>query len=153
MALFSPLRWGLRRWLSHLQFAADTMFFYSGNENSFIILSHILGFSRRCWGLKLTRANVKFWELTVIKINFADGRTWVDYKVGSFPSSYLGLPLGGNLRAISFWDAPLKKIRKRLVSWKKSLFSKARRLTLIRCCGIPIYYFSLFSMLLLQFAK
>lgn len=47
----------------------------------------------------------------------------IGYEVGSFPSSYLGLPLGGNSRATSFWDPISEKIRKRIASWKKGFFS------------------------------
>lgn len=37
-----------------------------------------------------------------------------DCEVGSFSSSYLGLPLSGNPRALTFWDLICEKIRKRL---------------------------------------
>lgn len=54
-----------------------------------------------------------------------------DYEVGFFPSSYLRLTLGGNPRALTFWDLVSKKIHKRLAMWKKRFFSKASKLILI----------------------
>lgn len=72
---------------------------------------------------------------------------WVRGRILSFFD--LGLPLEGNARAISFWDTPIEKIRKRLASWKKRFFSKAGRLMLIRLMlsETPIYYLSLFCAL------
>ena len=62
--------------------------------------------------------------------------------MGSFPSSYLGLSLGGNLRFVSFWNPTCDKICKRLEVWKKGFFLKAGRLTLIKSVlsGILVYY-------------
>ncbi|XP_050941567.1 uncharacterized protein LOC127149742 [Cucumis melo] len=67
--------------------------------------------------------------------------------VSSLQTNYLGLPLGGNQRAVSLWDLVCEKICKRLAPWKKGSFSKGGRLTLIRSVlsGIPVYYFSLFK--------
>lgn len=53
-------------------------------------------------------------------------------KVGSFPTSYIGLPLGGNLRAALFWNPIFEKIWKSLVVLMKGFFSKVGRVTLIR---------------------
>ena len=47
-----------------------------------------------------------------------------DCEVGSFCSLYLGLPLGNNPRAMSFWELVCEKIRKRLARWMKGFFSQ-----------------------------
>lgn len=72
-------------------------------------------------------------------------------EVGYFPSLYLGLPLGNNSRAMSFWGLVCEKVCKRLTKWKKGFFSKVGRLTMIRSVTsrIPCY----FSECLVRFVK
>lgn len=40
--------------------------------------------------------------------------------VGSWPLTYLGLPLGGNPKAASFWNPVIERTEKRWESWKKA---------------------------------
>ena len=65
--------------------------------------------------------------------------------VGSLPTSYLGLPLGANHKALGVWDSVEERFRKRLASWKIQYISMGGRLTLIRSIlsSLPIYYLSL----------
>ena len=67
-------------------------------------------------------------------------------KVGSLPTTYLGLPLGAKHKALSVWDSVEERFRKRLVSWKLQYISKGGRATLIRSSlsSLPIYHLSLF---------
>ena len=69
--------------------------------------------------------------------------------IGSLPSSYLGLPLGANHKALGVWDTVEDRFRKRLASWKSQYISKDGRLTLIQSTlsSLPIYCLSLFRML------
>ena len=62
---------------------------------------------------------------------------------------YLGVPLGGNPRSVSFWDPVVEKIPKRLGNWKGAYFSLGSQITLIQAClsSIPLYYLSLFRIL------
>ncbi|RVW76760.1 hypothetical protein CK203_050518 [Vitis vinifera] len=53
-------------------------------------------------------------------------------KVGSLPSSYLGLPLGASFKFVAAWDGVEKRFRKRLAMWKIQYISKEGRLTLIQ---------------------
>lgn len=110
--------------LSHLQFTDDTIFFCSGKEDSFLILNHILKFFEALSGLKINRD-----KCHLLGLNCEEGklRRWaslVGCKVGVFPSSYLGLPLGHNPKSLSVWNPVIEKVRKRLASWKRSFFSK-----------------------------
>uniref|UniRef100_A0A9I9DL06 Exocyst complex component SEC6 n=1 Tax=Cucumis melo TaxID=3656 RepID=A0A9I9DL06_CUCME len=70
-------------------------------------------------------------------------KRWADvsgFKVGSFSSSYLGLPLNGNPRSLFFWNLIFEKIRKRLASCAKgspnvvadALSRKANLLTILK---------------------
>ena len=68
--------------------------------------------------------------------------------IGSFPSSYLGLPLGAPRKAIGVWDSVEERFRKRMASWKMQYISKGGRITLIRSflSNLPIYHLPLFHM-------
>ena len=67
-------------------------------------------------------------------------------KIGSLPTTYLGLPLGAKHKAQSVWDSVEERFRKRLASWKLQYISKGGRATLIRSSlsSLPIYHLSLF---------
>ena len=43
----------------------------------------------------------------------------LDCKVGTRPSSYLGLPLGAPHNSIAVWDGIVERFRKRLTLWKR----------------------------------
>lgn len=60
---------------------------------------------------------------------------------------YLGLPLGGNPKSISFWDPVLDRVSRRLDGWKQVFFSLGGRITLIQSCllYIPSYFLSIFK--------
>ncbi|RVW20278.1 La-related protein 6B [Vitis vinifera] len=53
-------------------------------------------------------------------------------RVGSLPSSFLGLPLGAPNKAISMWDGVEERVRRRLALWKPQYISKGRKITLIK---------------------
>ena len=47
-------------------------------------------------------------------------------KVGSLPSTYLGLPLGAPHKSVAVWDGVEERMRKRLALWKMQFISKGR---------------------------
>ena len=67
-------------------------------------------------------------------------------QVLQWPLTYLGIPLGGNPQALSFWDPVVCKISKRLDCWKYAYFSLGGRITLIQSClsSIPLSFLSFF---------
>ena len=69
-------------------------------------------------------------------------------KIGSFPMSFLGLPLSAKHKNLGVWDSIEGRFRKRLASWKVQYISKGDRITLIRSIlsSFPICYLSLFRM-------
>ena len=52
--------------------------------------------------------------------------------IGSFPTSYLGLPLGAKHKAHGVWDSIEERYLKWLAAWKTRYISKGGRITLIR---------------------
>jgi len=57
------------------------------------------------------------------------------------PVVYLGVPLGANMQKAFSWQRIIKKIRKRLSSWKSSRLPRAGRVALIKIVlnSLPIY--------------
>ncbi|CAN4115232.1 unnamed protein product [Withania somnifera] len=51
--------------------------------------------------------------------------------IGSFPSTYLGLPLGAKYKSNEIWTEVIEKFVKRLATWKMQYLSFGGRLTLI----------------------
>ena len=67
-------------------------------------------------------------------------------KLGSLPSTYLGLPLGAPYNSRRVWEGVEERFQKRLALWKKQYLSKGGRWTLIKSAlsNLPICFMSLF---------
>ncbi|RVW35045.1 hypothetical protein CK203_079833 [Vitis vinifera] len=105
--------------VSLLQFADDTIFFSKASLDFLQNLKIIL---------------LVFGQVSGLKINLEK-------------STISGLPLGGNLKTIGFWDPVVERISRRLDGWKKAYLSLGGRITLIQSClsHIPSYFLSLFK--------
>nr|GFB68234.1 RNA-directed DNA polymerase, eukaryota, reverse transcriptase zinc-binding domain protein [Tanacetum cinerariifolium] len=53
-------------------------------------------------------------------------------EAGSFPFSYLGLPIGSNMSRIANWQILIDRFKARLSGWKANILSIGGRLTLIK---------------------
>ena len=71
-----------------------------------------------------------------------------DCKMGSLPSSYLGLPLGAPFKSMSTWDGVEEMFCKRMAMWKRQYISKGGRITLSRSTlsSLAISFMSLLCM-------
>ncbi|XP_026434772.1 uncharacterized protein LOC113332450 [Papaver somniferum] len=67
-------------------------------------------------------------------------------KYASFPSIYLGLPLGDKVGGIQKWGNTLEINGKRITSWNGKTIARGGKLTLIKSilASLPIYYLSIF---------
>ncbi|KAK2395676.1 hypothetical protein QL285_057389 [Trifolium repens] len=68
-------------------------------------------------------------------------------KVGKIPFLYLGLPIGGDLRRLGFWNPVLVRIRSRLSGWGSRFLSFGGRLALLKSVltSLPVYAISFFK--------
>lgn len=68
-------------------------------------------------------------------------------KIGSLPSSYLGLPLGAKFKSKEVWNPVIERITLRLDSWKAKLLLNGSRSTLLKIvlASIPNYFLPLFT--------
>ena len=69
-------------------------------------------------------------------------------RVGTLPSTYLGLPLSLGQNSSRAWEGIEDKFKRRLSAWKRQYISKGGRLTLINSTlsNLPMYLLSLFRM-------
>ena len=67
-------------------------------------------------------------------------------KVGSLPSTYLGLPLGAPFKFVHAWEVVKERFQRKLALWKRQYLSKRGRLILLKSTlsSPPIYFMSLF---------
>lgn len=63
-------------------------------------------------------------------------------EVGRWPIKYLGMPLSGNPKSVSFLDLVVEKVSKKLAWWKRLYISLSGRITLIKAsmANILVYY-------------
>lgn len=52
-------------------------------------------------------------------------------RIGSLPTTYLGLPLGTGDKSLSIWDNIEERQCKRIVLWKRSFISKGEGIIMI----------------------
>ena len=105
--------------VSHLQFANDTIFFSKAYMEELQNLKLIMLVFEKLSGLKINLD-----KSTLSKINISQGliislASMLEQKVLDWPWTYLGLPLGGNAKAIVFWDPMIDKVLRRLDGWKR----------------------------------
>jgi len=44
-------------------------------------------------------------------------------EIGTLPTTYLGMPLGGNSNSVDIWNGVLEKCEKKLARWKTQYMS------------------------------
>ncbi|KAD3068242.1 hypothetical protein E3N88_36122 [Mikania micrantha] len=115
-------------------------------------LTNILNLTRilRCFNLS-SGLKINFKKSFLYGIGIEQGSATslarvIRCKVGSFPFTYLGVPVGQNMNLVKNWNIVLEKISNRLSSWKQNSLSFGGRITLAKSIlsSIPLYYMSLF---------
>jgi len=68
-------------------------------------------------------------------------------KVGSLPFVYLGMPVGGSARRLTFWEPLLNRIKSRLSLWNSKYLSFGGRLVLLKyvLSSLHVYALSFFK--------
>ena len=116
--------------VSHLLFVDDTLVFCEDSQDQMMYLCWALMWFEAISGLRI---NLKKSELILVGCveNVKDLVAELGCKVGSLPSSYLGLSLGAPFKSVAAWDGVEERIQKRLIMWKRQYISKGGRITLI----------------------
>jgi len=102
-----------------------------------------------------------FEDISGVKVNFNKSmltgvnvpNSWLreatsvmNYRTGSIPFVYLGLPIGGDLRKLSFWKPVIDHIVSWFSSWNNKFLSFDGRLVLLKyvLSSLPVYFISFF---------
>ena len=89
--------------VSHLLFVDDTLVFYGASKKQLLYLSWIL-----MWFEVMSRLRINLDKSELIPVGGVENAEALavdlGYKVGSLPSTYLGLPLGAPHRSVAVWD-------------------------------------------------
>lgn len=146
-------RFRIRRdgvWISHLQFADDTICFCFINDlvEQVTHLKYILKIYEMILSLKV---NLSKSSLAGIRVEVGDVCRYAHLlgcRVEQWPLKYLGMLLRGGKKSGVFWDLDVERVNKKLSSCKKSYISLGGKITLIKStlANIPVYYMSLFKM-------
>lgn len=133
--------------VSHLQFADDTLLLGHKSWANVRALRATLIMFELLSGLK-----VNFNKSLLVGINISE--SWLSEaasvlgcKVGKIPFLYLGLPIGGNPRRLSFWEPVVHRIKSRLSGWNSRFLSFGGRLILLKAVltSLPVYALSFFK--------
>lgn len=147
MGMIQGVYVGEKLYVSHLQFADDTIFFLENSDKSVRGIKIILVLFQIITGLKVN-FNKSF--IYTSDRNAREALPWakiLECLVGSFPFEYLGAPIGSNSSKKKHWVPLTKKVRTKLAMWKSTVLSKAGRLVLIKAVldSLPTYWLGMFK--------
>ncbi|MCI00018.1 LINE-1 reverse transcriptase like, partial [Trifolium medium] len=117
--------------LSHLQFADDTLIIGKKSWSNIFAMKAILQLFELTSGLKVNFHKSELMGINVQPQWLKDAAETLNCKVGSFPTKYLGLPIGGDPRKNRTWEPVINSLRKKLSSWKCRSLSMGGRLVLL----------------------
>ncbi|GAU38426.1 hypothetical protein TSUD_396060 [Trifolium subterraneum] len=130
-----------------LQFADGTLLMGTKSWANVRALRAVLVLFETMSGLK-----VNFNKTMLVGVNIPD--SWLGEaasalgcRVGKIPFLYLGLPIGGDPRRLSFWEPVLSRLKKCLSGWKSRFLSFGGRLVLLKSVltSLPVYALSFFK--------
>jgi len=131
--------------VSHLLYADDTLLFCGADRSQVIKLNLILHIFEAVSGLHTNMSKSMIYPVNSVQ-NLVELAGIMCCNIGSFPTTYLGLPLGANFKANEIWSGIIEKFEKRLATWQMQYLSFGGRVTLINSVmdSIPTYHMSLF---------
>ncbi|XP_039056623.1 uncharacterized protein LOC120199656 [Hibiscus syriacus] len=118
--------------LSHLQFADDLIIFCQASLSQIKNVKRVLRIFSIMTGLHLNLAKSKLLGINVEEEVLTEWALAVGCSVGSFPTDYLGLPLGAKKNSEALWDPVFKNFSSKLAGWKASCLSLAGRTILLK---------------------
>ena len=101
--------------ISHLLFADDTLVFCKDSEEQMVFLSWILLCIEALSDLRVNLEKSVILPVGEVE-NIDQLASELDCRIGSLPSTYLGLPLGTKQNSVSIWEGIEEKFRRRLAA-------------------------------------
>ncbi|GJV52938.1 putative RNA-directed DNA polymerase, partial [Tanacetum coccineum] len=146
-SIFKGIRVGAEEvMVSHLQYADDTIIFGEWSRENACNLMNILKCFEEVAGLKINLTKSKIYGVGVEGGELDRMACYMRCSVSTFPFTYLGLPIGVNMRRTSAWNGVVDRFKSRLSGWKAKAMSFGGRLTLVKSVlgSLPLYYFFMF---------
>ncbi|GJW61068.1 putative RNA-directed DNA polymerase [Tanacetum coccineum] len=132
--------------VSHLQYADDTIIFREWCKENISNLMNILKCFEEVSGLKINLRKSKVYGVGVESKELDRMARFMSCGVRELPFTYLGLPIGVNMRRTSTWNGVINRFESRLSEWKARAMSFGGRLTLVNPVlgSLALYYISMF---------
>jgi len=126
-----------------LQFADDTLFFCQPNLKTIFTIKVVLRCFEIVSGLKVNFHKSFFGSIGICSEDVSIFFKCLNCMQMGVPFRYLGMPIGGNQRSLSFWGLVVAKIRSKLSSWKGRLLFKTGRMCLTKSVlnALPLFHF------------
>ena len=99
--------------VSHLLYADDAILFCESKQEQMAYLSWLLMWFEAISGLKINLAKSEIIFVGGV-VNMEVLANELGCKIGAFPSSYLGLPLGAQHNSMVVWDVIEERFRRKL---------------------------------------
>ncbi|WMV25457.1 hypothetical protein MTR67_018842 [Solanum verrucosum] len=133
--------------VSHLLYADDTLIFCGAERSQVMQLNLTLFIFEAISGLHMNMQKSTIYPVNEV-LNLEELADIMGCNIGSFPSTYLGIPLGAQHKSTEIWTGVIEKFEKRLATWQMQYLSFGGRVTLINSVldSLPTYYMALLPM-------
>ncbi|GJX54263.1 putative RNA-directed DNA polymerase, eukaryota, reverse transcriptase zinc-binding domain protein [Tanacetum coccineum] len=133
--------------LSYLFYADDVVITFEWNSRDLDNIIGVLHVFHLDSGLKINIHKSSIYGIGVSNDEVSSIASRTGCAAGSFPFTYLRLPIRSNMNLTSSWNILVERFQKMLSSWKANLLSIGGHLTLIKAIlgSLGIYYLSIFK--------
>lgn len=114
--------------VNHFQFADDALVFSKYDKSSLVNLTHKVCCFEEISGFKVNLVKSQVVGLNVSDQELMTTTTLWECATGSWPMSYLGMPLGGQAKNKAFWQPMEEKVERRLMKWSSLNISRGGKL-------------------------
>jgi len=105
--------------LSHMQFADDTLLLGVKSWANVRSLRAILVLFENMSGLKVNYHKSLLVGINIIESWLQEAAFILSCKIGKIYFMYLGIPIGGDARRLSFWDLVIERLKSRVLDVEK----------------------------------
>ena len=118
--------------LTHLQFADDTLIIGEKSWLNVRTMRSVLLLFEELSGLKVNFHKSMLTGVNILVSWLSEAAMMLNCRRGTMPFVYLGLPIRGDSRKLSFWKPVVDRIVSRLSSWNHNFVSFSGRLVLLK---------------------
>ena len=133
--------------LTHLQFADDTLIIGEKSWLNVCNMRSMLLLFEELSGLKVNFHKSMLTGVNIYASWLLEAAVLMNCRRGTIPFVYLGLPIEGDSRKLSFWKLVIDRIVSRLSSWNHKFLSFGGHMVLLKSVmsSLPVYFLSFFK--------